>query len=206
MKRMIWSVALAFLVIAIACTFFLLIRNSDPPVNNSDPVEKVITHYYSRADLCAAKACYETWSAFHSVNLKDLCDLFGFMVECKRQVHEDKFYYVLATENCTFLCFIFTNANDQIENMLVTKDFPTKKQFSEAYEMYGEDFGGLYTFFTSAIVLPRYTEYILEDGYVFVSSTVNDYSESEILIYEDTDLETIFSAFDGELVLPIDRR
>lgn len=111
-------------IFAVAVALFLVfVLHADLKPDNSTPAEKLITENYALEDICTLEALYRVQKGFHAVNIWDLADDASVNLECRRQISEDCYYYIIQGNGRR--CFLFTDSEDNVEEIVATARFLT---------------------------------------------------------------------------------
>lgn len=184
-------------------------------INNVTPFSELQTEQYNQEQFYTIQAIFYAQQPFHKVAAQYLCDYEDITLEFKRSTDQND-YYVLHHEE-TVKCFIFTDKEDNVREVLVMRDIPSiqeTKEFIEKQKALGFSFPDHY--YSSCLSLDitpimekkiRITQYFLSDG-VLLEETRNPGEDTETtsyLFYTDEEWALIASECGGYAILPIDK-
>lgn len=201
------------LLLAVIITVFLL-RESSIEVNNTTPAEELVSKHYDIEKELLAKAIFYVRDGFEDVNARDLAKEVGMKLECKRQISDTQFYYLILGY---YRCFIIVDEKDIVQEVLTVRDFPTIEQTQEwlnrddpyfdgsiletgEYEFCDlyRDIGG-----TSRIINTLFT---LQDG-AMIMEWGGDPEKARYTFYTDEEWRQAYLDWYGAFViLPIDKQ
>ena len=217
MKRKVTISILCIMIFSIACGAVFLFLNRPVSVDNTTPVEQIITKDYGLKKLLLAEATFYVRDGFEKVTVQDLAREIGLKLECKRQTSDRQFYYVVCGDG--YRCFLFTDEFDIIHNVLVVHDFVTIKRTRECVSLYEN--------LPDPILLTESAEhsfcelwrtcghstgywhrlFILQDGVLVLKEP---YAQSvgapAYFYYTDEEWESACGEWDGFTILPIDKQ
>ena len=181
-------------------------------VDNTTSIEECIAKDYGLKKLLLAKAIFDVRRGFENVTAFDLTKEVGIKLDCKRQVFESQFYYV--TKGDGHRCFIITDPDDIVQEVLVIKDFPTIEQTKDYISKYGEDipialspahqFRDLWRDIGFSSVY-RNCLFTLQDG-VMIMQSVSYSSEPTYYYFTDAEWDACCEEWGGFAILPIDKQ
>lgn len=120
MKKHLFIIALTVIVLGVIGTALFVPRQ--PNVNNLDAASSIITKDYDLEQLFLLDAIFHVRDGFGDVKVTHLADEVGVKLECKRQITPDLFYYIVQGKSRR--CFIFTDAEDTVKNIIATYKLP----------------------------------------------------------------------------------
>lgn len=101
----------AFFPAALTCILLALwLFPPAVPVDNITPAEDIISREYSLERLLLTKAIFDVRHGFEEVTAQQLARETGVLLECRRQITERQYYYVV--EGCGYQCFLFADEDD----------------------------------------------------------------------------------------------
>ena len=210
-KLIVFSIILV-LIITTGILFLVFgINNTAITVDNITPANQIVTKEYGLEKLLLAEAIFYVRSGFGNVNAFDLAEEVEVELECKRQVSETQFYYVVVGDG--YKCFIIANEKDTVQEVLVIKEFASIAQTKECIENYGSEisitesmefqFCKLWRDCGYSSVY-RNTLFTLEDG-AMIMQTVGKKENARYLYYTDEEWQQVYKDWDGFVILPIDK-
>ena len=128
MKRRTIALSVGALLLVISITVSMLLYNSDIEVNNTRSAKELVTRKYGLEKELLAKAIFYVRRGFEEVNARDLAEEVGMKLECKRQISDTQFYYVIVGD---YQCFFIVDEEDIVQEVLTIRDFPTIEQTKE---------------------------------------------------------------------------
>lgn len=103
--------------------FFVFAPHGELKSDNSTPAEALITKDYTMERIYTLEALYRVQKGFHEVNVWNLADDVDVKLECRRQISEDCYYYIIQGNGRR--CFLFTDSEDNVEEIVATARFLT---------------------------------------------------------------------------------
>lgn len=213
-KRMIVLV----LCIALVSTILIVALNlhRSVAVDNTTPVEQLVTEDHGLMKLMLAKEVFYVRKGFEEVTAKDLAKYCDLTLECKRQVSDTEFYYVIMGDG--YRCFIMTDNEDVVYQVLLTREFASIEEIKEVISVCAE-----YNFFLADANIREYSpdhfwritgggsfawEYvlILQDGVLAWKEPFHDPSGAEYHFYSDDEWKDVYKQWHGFVILPIDKQ
>lgn len=123
MKKRLLMICL-LLVMALAVVFAYAIVPEPVKVDNVTPANELITKDYSLEQTYMLEAVFDVRDGFGDVHVEDLADEVHVKLECKRQIAQDRFYYIVQGNRRR--CYVFTDAEGTVQNIIgVDRNFPT---------------------------------------------------------------------------------
>ena len=116
-------------LLAVAVPLALLLRETEPEINNTAPADSIITEEYNLERLMLVEAVYRVRSGFRDVTAKALADETGVTLECKRQTGPDSFYYILSGDG--YRCFVFVDRDNVVGNVMLARQFATRDEIAQ---------------------------------------------------------------------------
>ena len=94
----------AFFPAALTCILLALwLFPPAVPVDNITPAEDIISREYSLERLLLTKAIFDVRHGFEEVTAQQLARETGVLLECRRQITERQYYYVVEGIFCMML-------------------------------------------------------------------------------------------------------
>lgn len=210
-KRIVLTVS-SLLILSIGILFFVFgFHNKKIKVDNTTPAEQVVTKKYGLEKQLLAKEIFYVRRGFRDVNAFDLAKEVGIKLECKRQISENQFYYVVLGD---YRCFIVVDEKDTVQDVLTIRDFPTIEQTKkwlerDDHEMYVTDTMeyGFRNLWRSCGASSVYWTalFTLEDGAMMIRST-GKMENAQYLFFTDEEWQQVYKDYDGFVILPIDKQ
>ena len=99
-------------------------------VDNVTPANELITKDYSLEQTYMLEAVFDVRDGFGDVHVEDLADEVHVKLECKRQIAQDRLYYIVQGNRRR--CYVFTDAEGTVQNIIgVDRNFPTLDEIRE---------------------------------------------------------------------------
>lgn len=111
------------LIVVLGIAAALLFVRFPVKVDNETPADELITKDYPLGKLLKLNAVAAI-SESDGIARSDICDLADWLdikLECKRQTAPDVYYYIVAGDG--YRCFLFTDENEVITNVVLTRKF-----------------------------------------------------------------------------------
>ena len=199
----------------ISIILVVLFCNPNIKVNNTTPAKELVTRKYDIEKELLAKAIFYVRRGFGDVKARDLASEVGFKLECKRQISDTQFYYVIVGY---YRCFIIVDEKDVVQEVLNVRDFPTVEQTKEWLNRDDPDFEGyiidtgeyefctLWRDITKGSVI-RSFQFTLQDG-VMIMQFTNKLSKAKYTFYTDEEWQQVYDKDWGQgfVILPIDKQ
>ncbi len=213
LKRVVVTAAAMTVCILIV----LLIYHSESytvEIDNTNPVEKIITEDYGLERLLLAEAIFNVRDGFGDVYSYDLADEVEIRLECKRQVSPTQFYYVVCGDG--YRCFLFVDEGERIQEVLVATRFSTieetKKQIEDLSmldrSLYLTDSADYATNFKSCGHSAGYWHqlFTLQDGALIMKEPYPlSKGVPEYFFYTNEEWMKNYEDWNGFVILPIDK-
>ena len=199
----------------ISIILVVLFCNPNIKVNNTTPAKELVTRKYDIEKELLAKAIFYVRRGFGDVKARDLASEVGFKLECKRQISDTQFYYVIVGY---YRCFIIVDEKDVVQEVLNVRDFPTVEQAKEWLNRDDPDFEGyiidtgeyefctLWRDITKGSVI-RSFQFTLQDG-VMIMQFTNKLSKAKYTFFTDEEWQQVYDKDWGQgfVILPIDKQ
>lgn len=199
----------------ISIILVVLFCNPNIKVNNTTPAKELVTRKYDIEKELLAKAIFYVRRGFGDVKARDLASEVGFKLECKRQISDTQFYYVIVGY---YRCFIIVDEKDVVQEVLNVRDFPTVEQTKEWLNRDDPDFEGyiidtgeydfctLWRDITKGSVI-RSFQFTLQDG-VMIMQFTNKLSKAKYTFFTDEEWQQVYDKDWGQgfVILPIDKQ
>ena len=199
----------------ISIILVVLFYNPNIKVNNTTPAKELVTRKYDIEKELLAKAIFYVRRGFGDVKARDLASEVGFKLECKRQISDTQFYYVIVGY---YRCFIIVDEKDVVQEVLNVRDFPTVEQTKEWLNRDDPDFEGyiidtgeyefctLWRDITKGSVI-RSFQFTLQDG-VMIMQFTNKLSKAKYTFFTDEEWQQVYDKDWGQgfVILPIDKQ
>lgn len=203
------GLVLLFLMIGL----LLYINYSRPTeINNTMPADQIITINHGLKKALLAEAIFYVRKGFEDVTATKLSKEVGLKLECKRQVTENEFYYVVKGDG--YRCFILTNSVDVVQEVLVIRDFLTIEKMKQLVDNYGYstdiadtpelEVRKLWRDIGSSSVY-RNTLFTLQNG-VMIMQSIGEIADPQFFYFTDEEWATVYHDWDGFMILPIDKQ
>lgn len=115
----------AFFPAALTCILLALwLFPPAVPVDNITPAEDIISREYSLERLLLTKAIFDVRHGFEEVTAQQLARETGVLLECRRQITERQYYYVV--EGCGYQCFLFADEDDILYDAMIFGGFASQ--------------------------------------------------------------------------------
>lgn len=115
----------AFFPVALTCILLALwLFPPAVPVDNITPAEDIISREYSLERLLLTKAIFDVRHGFEEVTAQQLARETGVLLECRRQITERQYYYVV--EGCGYQCFLFADEDDILYDAMIFGGFASQ--------------------------------------------------------------------------------
>lgn len=213
MKQKLIVLAIILLLVLLAIILYLASGNycTAIEINNTTPVSKIATEY-NLEKLLLIEAIFYVRSGFEDVNGFDLAKEVEVKLECKRQVSDTQFYYVVVGDG--YKCFIVTAEKDIVQEVLVVRDFASIAQTKEYIEKYGSEISIVDTTAFRFCEIWRDCGYssvyknslfILQDG-VMIMQTLGNKENARYIYFTDEEWQQVYEDWGGFLILPIDKQ
>lgn len=186
-------------------------NNTTIKIDNTTPAEQIVSQKYGLEKQLLAKEIFYVRRGFRDVNAFDLAKEVGIQLECKRQISENQFYYVVLGD---YQCFIIVDERDTVQDVITIRNFPTiaqTKQWLERdeNEIYITDateygFCDLWRTCGSSSVYLNYL-FTLKDG-VMILRTTGKIENAQYLFFTDEEWQQVYKDWDGFVILPIDKQ
>ena len=213
MKRRMIILTIILLFATLTSVLCFVFRNYSTriKVDNTTPASQIVTEY-NLEKLLLAEAIFYVRSGFKDVTASDLAKEIKVKLECKRQVSDTQFYYVIIGDG--YKCFIIANEKDIIQEVLVTKDFATIAQTKEYIAKYNSDISIIDTTafrfreiwrdcgYSSVYKNSLFT---LQDG-VMIMQTKGKKEFAKYIYFTDEEWRQVYEEWHGFLILPIDKQ
>ena len=199
----------------ISIILVVLFCNPNIKVNNTTPAKELVTRKYDIEKELLAKAIFYVRRGFGDVKARDLASEVGLKLECKRQISDTQFYYVIVGY---YRCFIIVDEKDVVQEVLNVRDFPTVEQAKEWLNRDDPDFEGyiidtgeyefctLWRDITKGSVI-RSFQFTLQDG-VMIMQFTNKLSKAKYTFFTDEEWQQVYDKDWGQgfVILPIDKQ
>lgn len=200
-------------VISLLIIFFcLFIRcRGSIKIDNTVPANQIITVNHGLEKALLAEAVFRVCDGFGDVTTSQLSKNVGLKLECKRQVSETEFYYVIKGDG--YRCFIFTNSSEVVQEVVVARDFVTTEKMKYLVSQYGyttriadtaEDGMRWICRDIGMSSVYRNILFTLEDG-VMIMRFIGEIVGPKFLYFTDEEWMTVHNEWEGFLILPIDK-
>lgn len=209
MKRRVLLSSLALLIVMRGLIFVFWFSDIPVKVNNTDPVEQIATKRYGIEKQMLARAIFDVRSGFEDVSVFDLAREVGIRLECKRQVSENQFYYVVPGY---YHCFLIVDEKDIVQEVLTIWEFltiaQTKEWMDEHDGVYLADaleyrfYGNWKNIGTSSVYMR--TLFTLRDGVMIMESKGNP-QYAKYYFFTNDEWEKVYEDWAGFLILPMDK-
>lgn len=216
MKRKILIFAASILlVIGIGVLIFVFgFQNTNIKVDNTTPAEQIVTKKYGLEKQLLVKEIFYVRRGFHDVNAFALAKEVGIKLECKRQVSEDQFYYVVLGD---YRCFIIVDEENIVQEVLTVRKFPTIAQAKKTVERLEKEDDGMYITDTfecgfrylwracgsSSVYLDFY--FPLQDGALLIRTT-GKIAKGQYLYFTEEEWQQEYEDWECFVILPIDKQ
>lgn len=94
-----------------------------PGVDNITSAGELITQDCSLESIYVLQALFSARGQFHEVDIGDLAEEANVRLQCKRQIAPDCYYYIV--QGYGLRCFLFTDGEDNVQNIIATYRFLT---------------------------------------------------------------------------------
>lgn len=125
-------------VAVVAAIYVVLALTWQLEVDNLTPADELITKDYPLERLYVLQALFSARGQFHEVDVGDLAEEANVRLQCKRQIAPDCYYYIVQGHGLR--CFLFTDGEDNVQNIIATYRFLTLDELRAI----AEDLAALY--------------------------------------------------------------
>lgn len=216
-KTKILIAGILFIIIAILFVVFG-IKSTAIKIDNVTPAEQIVTHEYDLEKQLLAKAIFYVRHGFGEVNAFDLAKEVGIKLECKRQISENQFYFVVLGD---YRCFIIVDECDIVQEVITIRNFPTIEQTRQWLEREENktyitdtktyitdtreyEFCDLWRNVGSSSVYLNYL-FTLKDG-VLLIRTKGKIEYAQYLFFTNEEWKEAYKEWEGFVILPIDKQ
>lgn len=209
MKKLALWCLLLLLFFVVLC---LSIQTKSVEINNTTSADQIITIDHGLEKLLLAKAIFYVRDGFEEVTASDLSKEVGLTLECKRQVSQTQFYYVIKGDG--YRCFMITNDADVVQEVLVIHQFVTIEETQDWIKTYGHHihiaespehgFCDLWRDIGRSSIY-RNSLFTLQNG-VMIMQSVGNAGNSQYFYFTDEEWKNIYSDWNGFVILPIDKQ
>ena len=208
-RPLLLSVFLAILVLSLSGC-----NQTHIQVDNITPLSELQTEEYNQEQFYTIQAIFNVQRSFHKVSAQYLCDYEGITLDFKRSIAQND-YYVLH-HGQTVRCYIFTDEEDNVREVLVMRDIPSIQEAMECKEeqqAFGfpfppSQYATLSLNLTSALEIDRQVvQYFLRDG-ILLAETHNlgqDTETTKFTFYTDEEWAQLAIDYGGYVILPMDK-
>ena len=197
----------------VSSVFLLLFHSRPMKTNNTTPANQLITKDHGLEKLLLAEAIFNVRKGFEEVTATDLSKEVGLKLECKRQVAETQFYYVIIGSG--YRCFIITDSDDVVQEVLVVHHFATIVETQKCLDRYSNDdihitempehgFRELWRDIGHSSIY-RNSLFTLQDG-VMILQSIGDIAPEKYFYFTDEEWKDAYDDWCGFMILPIDKQ